>query len=174
MPEGSLAEFGITRKLTVNARAAGPRIGKEVQRVIVAAKKGFWEQDGDSVVVDGVQLLPAEFELELQSDDESNAITFLPGGGFVLLDTVTTPELEGEGLARDVIRAVQQARKQADLDVSDRIRLTLATDADGVIDQHRDLIAAETLASSIEVVQADNGETMVGSGSTVTVTVERA
>ncbi|WP_167041852.1 isoleucine--tRNA ligase [Salinibacterium sp. ZJ454] len=172
--EGSLADFGITRKLTVNARAAGPRIGKEVQRVIAAAKQGFWEQDGDTVVVDGVQLLPAEFELDLQSDDDSNAITFLPGGGFVLLDTVTTPELEGEGLARDVIRAVQQARKQADLDVTDRIRLTLATDAVETIEEYRDLIAGETLATSLDAVQAENGTTTVGSGSTVTVTVERA
>ena len=53
------------------------------------------------------------------------AVAFLDGGGFVVLDTVTTPELEAEGLARDVVRAVQQARRDADLDVSDRIALTL-------------------------------------------------
>jgi isoleucyl-tRNA synthetase len=41
----------------------------------------------------------------------------------VLLDTVTTPELEAEGLARDVIRAVQDTRKAAGFDVSDRIHL---------------------------------------------------
>ena len=43
----------------------------------------------------------------------------------MLLDTVTTPELEAEGLARDVIRAVQDTRKKADFDVSDRISLVL-------------------------------------------------
>ena len=46
-------------------------------------------------------------------------------GGFVLLDTVTTPELEAEGLARDMIRAVQETRKAAGFEVSDRIRLEL-------------------------------------------------
>ena len=62
-----------------------------------------------------------------QADGESTtALALLPGGGFVLLDTVTTPELEAEGLARDVIRAVQDTRKAAGLDVSDRIRLDLA------------------------------------------------
>ena len=44
----------------------------------------------------------------------------------MLLDTTTTPELEAEGLARDVIRAVQDTRKAAGFDVSDRIRLRAA------------------------------------------------
>ena len=48
----------------------------------------------------------------------------LPSGGFVVLDTAVTPELAAEGLARDLVRAVQQARRDAGLDVSDRIALT--------------------------------------------------
>ena len=53
----------------------------------------------------------------------------LPRGGFVVLDTAVTPELEAEGAARDLVRAVQQARKDAGLQVSDRISLTITTDA---------------------------------------------
>ena len=49
----------------------------------------------------------------------------LPGGGFVVLNTEVTPELEAEGLARDMVRAIQQARKDAGLNVSDRIRTTV-------------------------------------------------
>src|SRR5699024_12063327 len=68
-----------------------------------------------------------EFELALDTSGRpaGEAIATLPGGGFVILDTETTPELEAEGLARDMIRAVQDARKKADFDVSDRLRLYL-------------------------------------------------
>ena len=75
----------------------------------------------------------------------------LPRGGFVVLDTLVTPELEAEGLARDVVRAVQQARKDAGLDVSDRISLTLGGSAEtrAAVTAHRDLIARETLATAL-------------------------
>ena len=69
-----------------------------------------------------------------------------------MLDVVVTAELEAEGLARDIVRAVQQARREADLNVSDRIVLTLGVDdaTKAQILVHQDLIAGETLA--VEVV----------------------
>ena len=54
---------------------------------------------------------------------DQRAVAMLPGGGFLILDTAVTPELAAEGLARDVVRAVQQARRDAGLAVSDRIAL---------------------------------------------------
>ncbi|MHA6667841.1 isoleucine--tRNA ligase [Homoserinimonas sp. A447] len=152
--EDSLTRFGIVRKLSVNARAAGPRIGKAVQQVIKAAREGFWEQTGDTITVDGIELLPAEFDLELTAGDDSSAITFLPGGGFVLLDTETTAELEAEGLARDLVRAVQETRRSAGYQVSDRIRLSLVfelgADATAVAG-FQTLLADETLATEVTV-----------------------
>ncbi|MBD8141011.1 isoleucine--tRNA ligase [Frigoribacterium sp. CFBP 8759] len=179
LTEESLGEYGVTRKLTVNARAAGPRIGKQVQQVIPAAKRGDWQPAGENVVVGGVELLPGEFTLELAVADASSALAFVGDGGFVLLDTATTPELEAEGLARDVVRAVQQARKTADLDVSDRIVTTLTTDAvaAAAVEAHRELISRETLTTELIVdVQEGVGErpekTVVGSGSGSAVVVE--
>lgn len=172
------AAYGITRRLAVNARAAGPRIGKQVQQAIGAAKAGDWAVDGDAVVVGGIRLEPGEFTLELELADPAAAVVFLPGQGFVLLDTTVTPELEAEGLARDVIRAVQQARKDAGLDVSDRIALTLGSHdapARAAIEAHRELIGAETLAISLNVREAGGGEAVaVGAGASVTIEVERA
>ncbi len=155
---GSVEAFGITRKLTVNARAAGPRIGKQVQGVIQAARAGDWEASGDQVIVAGTPLFPGEFELELESVDDSTAIAFLTDG-FVLLDTVTTADLEAEGLARDVIRAIQDTRKAAGLMVSDRIRLSILGSDPGDIEAltaFSETIGAETLAVEAEIAAAEN------------------
>jgi len=176
--ESSVSEFGITRRLSVNARALGPRVGKDVQRIIQAAKAGDWIQDGERVVVAGTPLEAGEFDLELQAADADQAIAFLPGGGFVVLDTLVTPDLEAEGLARDVVRAVQQARKEAGLDVGDRIVLAIVGDSAAIaaVTVHRELIMAETLAVALLPREAETGanETAVGNGSSVTIEVERA
>ncbi|GAA1419589.1 isoleucine--tRNA ligase [Agrococcus citreus] len=185
----ALERYGISRRLQVNARAAGPRLGKDVQRAIQAARAGDWTleagADGaESVVVGGIVLEPGEFELVLEVADETAAVGFLPGGGFVVLDTATTPELEAEGLARDVVRAVQQARKEAGLDVSDRIRLSLGSDAHGVaaLEANRALVAGETLATELTLDRVDDtmgeladGRTAhrVGDGSPLAITIER-
>jgi isoleucyl-tRNA synthetase len=176
--DSSLGEFGITRRLSVNARALGPRVGKDVQRIIQAAKAGDWRAEGEVITVAGTPLEPGEYELELEAADSDSAIAFLPGGGFVVLDTHVTPEFEAEGLARDVVRAVQQARKDAGLDVGDRISLTVTGDPAAVaaVETHRELIAGETLAVALAAREAETGTdgTAVGSGSFVTIELERA
>ncbi|HEU4849354.1 MAG TPA: isoleucine--tRNA ligase [Terrimesophilobacter sp.] len=159
LTEGSLGDFGITRRLSVNARALGPRVGKDVQRIIQASKSGDWSVDGDTVTAGGTLLLDGEFELVLESADPSNAVAFLDSEGFVVLDTTTTPELEAEGLARDVIRAVQDTRRSAGLDVSDRIDLRLyfeAADEAAAVAGFSAMISDETLAPAIEVRSAES------------------
>ncbi|GAA3646884.1 isoleucine--tRNA ligase [Microbacterium marinilacus] len=129
--DDTAAEYGISHRLTVNARAAGPRLGKQVQQAIRAAKEGDWSEQDGAVVAGGLALEPGEYELVLETTGrpEGEALALLPTGGFVLLDTRTTPELEAEGLARDIVRAVQDTRKAAGFDVSDRISLHLLFDS---------------------------------------------
>jgi isoleucyl-tRNA synthetase len=174
--ESSLGEYGIERRLTVNARALGPRLGKDVQRVIQAAKSGVWMTEGDIVIVDGTALQASEYDLVLATAEPDAAVAFLGDGGFVVLDTAVTPALAAEGLARDVIRAVQQARKDADLDVSDRIVLTIVGDdaAVAAVEAHRELISGEVLATMLATLTGENGATAVGEGSAVTIQLERA
>lgn len=180
--ENTAAEYGITHQLTVNARAAGPRLGKQVQAVIQATKAGDWSEQNGVVVAGGVQLEPGEYELTLSigsaDAEQPIALTLLDDGGFVLLDTVTTPELEAEGLARDVVRAVQEARKQAGLDVSDRISLALSLDADGAAAAERfaELIASETLATSFAVTAGApaDAQAKVGGEHPLVITLEKA
>ncbi len=76
-------------------------------------------------------------------------VALLPSAGFVALSTEVTPELAAEGLARDLVRGVQQARRDTGLDVSDRITLVIGG-SDAVVaaaTTHADLIAGETLAT---------------------------
>jgi isoleucyl-tRNA synthetase len=70
------------------------------------------------------------------------------GGGFVVLDTEVTEDLAREGLARDLVRAVQGARKDAGLEITDRISLTVVGDDDvwDAATQHQRLVMEETLA----------------------------
>ena len=145
--------FGVSQRLTVNARAAGPRLGKNVQAAIKGSKSGDWSVDDAGVVTaGGLQLQEGEYTLDMVVDPDkagaNSAAAMLPGGGFVVLNTEVTPELAAEGLARDVVRAVQQARRDADLDICDRISLTIYGDDEvwAATVAHQQLIMAETLA----------------------------
>jgi isoleucyl-tRNA synthetase len=154
----STREFGVEQQLTVNSRALGPRLGKQVQEIIGAAKSGNWEQSQGKILVNGVELMESEYELTLVAKDESSEeklIGILPAGGFVILNRVVTPELEAEGLARDVVRAIQQARKDADLDVSDRISTSLAGARDVLtaVQAHEELVKNETLTLEISYIE---------------------
>jgi isoleucyl-tRNA synthetase len=179
------ASYGVAQRLTVNARVAGPRLGRDVQTAIKGSKSGDWSvaEDG-TVTAGGLELVEGEYTLETVagSADDATTIGMLPRGGFVVLDTTITPELAAEGLARDLVRAVQQARREADLEVSDRISLSIAG-SDGVLAAartHEQLICRETLATSYEVGAIGDGshdvrtEVTVGDGEKATVAVTRA
>ena len=160
----SAADYGISTKLAVNARALGPRIGKDVQRVIKASKSGEWSRDGDSVVAGGVALEPGEYDLVLEAGEGaagSQAVSLLPTAGFLVLDTVVTPELDAEGHARDLIRDIQSARRSAGLDVSDRIEIRFEGDDElaAVLDAHGTLIAGETLTVDLAFAPANADST---------------
>ncbi|MCD4526445.1 isoleucine--tRNA ligase [Nocardioides sp. cx-173] len=160
------ASYGVEQRLSVNARAAGPRLGKDVQRAIKGSKSGDWSvADDGTVTAGGLELVEGEYTLDTVagSADPDSATGVLPGGGFVVLDTAVTPELAAEGLARDLVRQVQQARRDAGLDVSDRISLVISGPAavQEAARTHERLITSETLATSYEVGDGPDGEPVV-------------
>jgi isoleucyl-tRNA synthetase len=182
-------------ELAANPRLLGPRLGAQVQQVIRAVKAGDWTRSGDRVTAAGIALEPGEYELRLVAADAGSTSALLaPGGttpprppapaaalpgntGLIALDTQVTPALAAEGAARDVVRAVQQARRDAGLSVSDRIRLTVGADGAvaAAIRAHAGFVAAETLAVSLDVRPAgevDGDPQPAGDGS-VTVAVTK-
>ncbi|MFC5727970.1 MULTISPECIES: isoleucine--tRNA ligase [Nocardioides] len=181
------AGYGVEQRLTVNARVAGPRLGKDVQTAIKGSKSGDWSvADDGTVTAGGLALVEGEYTLEtlVGSAAEGAETGMLPGGGFVVLDTVVTPALAEEGLARDLVRAIQQARRDAGLDVTDRIELSVSGSeaVRAAARAHEALIAGETLATSYSVVDGTSGmvdsagtsEVAVGDGEKAAVSVRRA
>ncbi|MGH3450618.1 MAG: DUF5915 domain-containing protein, partial [Haloechinothrix sp.] len=155
-----------------------PRLGKDVQAVITAVKSGDWHTaPGGTIVAAGIELREGEYERRLVSTDPG-AASELPGGsGLVLLDTEVTQVLADEGLARDLVRVVQQARREAGLDVSDRIALTIDAPEDVVAAAkvHEAFIAGETLAVGVTYAPVSEGSTgTVGEGLIVGVGVAKA
>ncbi len=158
--DDAAGRYGITQRLSVNARAAGPRLGRQVQTCIGAARTGDWSVDAAGVLVaGGVALEEGEYDLvtEATGAGDGQVVATLPGGGFVVLSTEVTPELAGAGWAADVVRAVQDARKAAGLAVGDRIALTLTVPGAerAWASEHQDRIAEQTLAEAVEVVAGD-------------------
>jgi len=150
---GASGHHFLTLTLVVNARAAGPRLGKDVQRVIRAAKAGEWSGTADkTVTAGGVDLLPGEYSIEVGGHQGAfDAVSPLPSGGFVSLNTAMTEQLLAEGAINDLMRLVQQVRKNAGFDVSDRISLALSVPDElwAAVQASRGRVAAETLATSI-------------------------
>ncbi len=167
--------------LTVVPRALGPRVGGAVQQVIKAVKAGEWSLVDGRPVAAGVTLEDGEYELRFvarKSEGAAVAAPLVQAEGVVLLDTAVTPELAAEGLARDVIRVVQQARREAALNVSDRITLTVeAPEAVAeAVRTHQEFVASESLATSVQFGGVGEGGFTgeVGDGEQVRVAVARA
>jgi len=140
-----------TSVLQVVPAALGPRLGGQTQQVIKAVKTGDWHHDGDNIVAAGFVLEPGEFSLKLVAT-EGGASTVLAGGrGVVVLDCELTAELVAEGTARDLVRLVQQARRDAGLEVSDRIELSVWTSQRIIeaLEPHVAFMCAETLSVSL-------------------------
>ena len=154
LAEAADAGFTLQRQLTVNARAAGPRLGKQVQAAIKGSKTEDWSEADGVVISGGIELQEGEYELREVAEAGAEGVVLAPvEGGFVALDTVVTPELEAEGAARDTVRAVQSARKSLDLNVSDRItvRVSASQPLLDALSAHTMLIADETLALTVDL-----------------------
>ena len=142
-----------THVLRPNGSVLGPRLGSAAQGVFAAARSGDWHVTSEGgVVAGGHELREGDYQLALQPADASTTSVLDAQQLVVVVDTTVTPELEAEGAARDLIRSVQQKRKDRDLDVTDRIRLRVRwSPADlGAVRRHESLIAAAVLATEVE------------------------
>ncbi len=142
-----------TFRLQVNSRALGPRLGKDMKKVLSASKAGDWKLlDSGNVECAGFELAPGEYAMLLQPKQGVSCEALPTSDAIVVLDLELSDELIAEGRARDVVRSIQQARKEADLHVSDRIRLTLELPADwrAAVERFGDYVREQTLANQLD------------------------
>ncbi|MFK8051476.1 MAG: isoleucine--tRNA ligase [Woeseiaceae bacterium] len=157
--DASLIEYRIKPNLPV----VGKKYGKQVPLI----RQVLAEADGDAIAsavaagdafdieVSGNTLTLSEEDVLIESASASGYSCAEDVGYLVGLDTGLTDELRLEGLARELIRTVQEARKQADLEVSDRIRLGIEGGAPvaAALAEYQSLIMSETLATDWQVGQ---------------------
>ncbi|UUO00305.1 isoleucine--tRNA ligase [Mycolicibacterium novocastrense] len=147
-------------ELTVNARVAGPRLGKDVQAAIKAVKAGEAVVNADGTLSAGPAVLqPDEYSSRLVAADPEYTAALSDGAGLVVLDGTVTEELEAEGWAKDRIRELQDLRKSTGLDVSDRISVVISVPQEREVwaRTHRDLIAREILATTFDFGEPADG-----------------
>jgi isoleucyl-tRNA synthetase len=145
-------QFG-AEMLVINPRLVGKRLGKAMQAVLAEARAGEWKRLPEGAVeVAGNRIESGEYELRFAAKEGLDAANFDGNAGVVVLDTTVDADLEREGLARDFIRLVQVARKDAGFNVADRIRIEVATGEVGwqAIAAHLPTVSQETLAVALD------------------------
>jgi isoleucyl-tRNA synthetase len=171
-------------QLKPNYRALGPRFGKRMPQVADAvagldaqrAASTLREGGAVGVMIDGDDFTLGPDDLQLVLEPLEGYRVERAGTHAVALNLELTDELRREGLAREVVHAVQAARKSAGLNVEDRISLTLGGDGEllDAIRVHEPYVAGETLATSVSYDGASAGEETHVEGMELRIGVRRA
>jgi isoleucyl-tRNA synthetase len=161
----------VAYRLTPNFRALGPRFGRDAQTVAAALRQVPATQAaelaprlraGERVRLEVDGLGPVELgpeEAGVAEEPVTGWRVVRDGPTAVALDLEITPELRLEGMARDLVRAVQDLRKAAGLAVDDRIELAVKADGEvaAAVQAHRDYLLGETLATSLHNAPQGDG-----------------
>ncbi len=156
----------ITEGLAQRA-AAGVKVRQPLGRVSVNGAPDFVEEMEEEYT----EILKEELNVK------TVAYSSRESAERVVLDTKLTPQLKREGMMREVVRNVQSARKQAGLQIDDRIRLSLSTSDEELrkaVEEHKDAIATETLAKELVFDQTFEHDTSCAVGTApLTVSLEK-
>ncbi len=138
-----------TVETTPDFAKLGPKFRAQAPRIAAMLRRGDFVRAGDNYLVAG-HLIDAS-DVQRRTRAVPGFAVTEANGWVVALDTTVSAQLEREGRARDLIRHIQQARKDAHLSVTDRIHVVVPRHAADLLDDFLDGIAHETLAISITV-----------------------
>jgi isoleucyl-tRNA synthetase len=136
-------------KLSINFPVLGKRLPNKVKEIIIASKKHQWQVIGENVLIAEEKLDKDEFALILEPKNTIGTKSLTNNQGLILLDLNITDALHDEAIARDLVRFIQQSRKEADFAINDRIILEITGTTDklmAIIDQYKNFISEQTLS----------------------------
>lgn len=133
-----------------NAKVLGPKYGADVQYIIQQIKAGNYKIENGMVKVGHFELSSDEVEIGFRGKAGFDVAS--EEGTTVLLDTHVSEELKREGYARDLVRFVQEMRKEADYQVDDRIYVAIEAQSEiaAAVTEFADYIKRETLAEELQ------------------------
>ena len=144
----------------------GPRIGSKVQDCIRLAKLGEWKNIDGKIIVGDINLEENEYELESKIINDESSQIVMGENIIVSLDINLDEELIREGISRDVIRLIQNLRREKNLDVSESIDININAD-EGIIraiKENYSYICNQVLANKIELGKDTNKDSEKISG----------
>jgi len=149
--------------LQINFKQIGATYGEKVKDIIAASKNKQWQQHDQNIAIAGVVLQPNEFSLKLTAkpyNQKQYAIIALPSNDYLLkLNIELNPQLIDEGISRDIIRSIQQSRKEANLQITDMINLKIASNSTKILQVVQDFsaqICSQVLAHKIDLSDKAN------------------
>lgn len=153
-------------KLQLNLPVIGKRIPGSVKDIIPKAKSGNWELVDSNLYVSNVKLEKDEYTLKLEPKESSqhNCAAINSNDGLVVLDLEIDHELKLEGIARDIVRFIQQTRKESGFEVTDKIVSTIVTREKVIceaIDLWRGFISSQTLSQEVLYISEISDTTSV-------------
>ena len=148
-------------KLQINFKKIGAKFGSKIKEITNAIKEGNWQKINDRTIqIAGVELVDDDFELKLTTkniDEKKSAILPLPSNDYLVLLTIEiTKELEDEGIARDIVRAIQQNRKDANLEITNHINIEIFSSNPRILEVAQAFdtyIKHQVLAENIKILQ---------------------
>jgi isoleucyl-tRNA synthetase len=146
-----------TRKLAINFSLLGKRLPSKMKEIIALSKNNQWELKGGKLLIANELLSEDEFSIILEPNKNIKAAKALSdNSGLIILDLNISPELYDEGIARDLVRFIQQARKDTGLDVTDRIILEIEAmqDITRIIESYKEFINEQTLSEFASVKES--------------------
>jgi isoleucyl-tRNA synthetase len=154
------AEGLVKETVKPDLKVLGPKLGKDLPRVRQALAEGRYERRDGTIKVEGFEL--SDTEVLISHEGAPGHAVGRDPGATVALETRVTPELELEGLARELAHHLNNMRKEAGLDISDRIALRYAGPIARVFERYGDFIKQEALATSFSEGLYGRGHTWDG------------